>query len=393
MRIGLVCPYSLAVPGGVQNHVLGLAGWLVGEGHRVSILAPDEAPAVLLARHGVPADAVTSCGRSLPVPYNGSVARITFGPLSARRVRRWLRTEQPDVLHVHEPITPSASLVALRHSRVPVVATFHTATPRSRTMHLARRLLAGTIDRIAARIAVSPTAAEVVRTHLHREAQVVPNGFSPAQLRGGAVPRLSHRLVFLGRLDEPRKGLEVLLRAWPAIREVHPDCELVLAGAGRRRHLPDGCRAVGVVSDAERADLLGSAELFIAPHRGRESFGLVVVEAMAARAVVVAADLPAFADVLTGPDGRRYGHLFRAGDADALADAVLAALTDDALHSGNPALRDRAAEAAERYDWSVVAPEVVQTYREVVAARDAVARRSGRSLPATSVTAGDQLVR
>ena len=114
---------------------------------------------------------------------------------------------------------------------------------------------------------------------------------------------------------------------------------------------------------------------------------------MAARAVVVAADLPAFADVLTGPDGRRYGHLFRAGDADALADAVLAALTDDALHSGNPALRDRAAEAAERYDWSVVAPEVVQTYRQVVAARDAVERRSGRSLPATSVTAGDQLVR
>lgn len=366
MKVALVCPYSLAVPGGVQNHVLGLAGWLTAEGHRPVVLAPDRPPAGLLARHGVDEGAVTSCGRSIPVPYNGSVARITFGPRSAARVRQWLRTEQPDVVHVHEPITPSASLVAVRASTAPVVATFHTATPRSRTMHLARRLLAGTIDRIAARIAVSPTAAQVVSAHLGRDCEIVPNGFAPAQLRGGTEPRRSHRLVFLGRLDEPRKGLDVLLHAWPLIRAVHPDCELVLAGAGRRRHLPDGCRAVGVVSDAVRADLLGSAELFIAPHRGRESFGLVVVEAMAARAVVVAADLPAFVDVLTGPRGERYGHLFRAGDPVALADAVLAALTDDALHNGNPTLRDRAADAADRYDWDVVAPQVVQAYLRVV---------------------------
>lgn len=367
MKVGLVCPYSLAVPGGVQNHVLGLAGWLAGQGHHPVVLAPDRAPGELLARHGVPVDAVTSTGRSIPVPYNGSVARITFGPLSAARVRRWLRTERPDVVHVHEPITPSASLVAVRASTAPVVATFHTATPRSRTMHLARRVLARTIERIDVRIAVSETAAAVVRRHLHRDAEVVPNGFDPAQLRGGSEPRHPHRLVFLGRLDEPRKGLDVLLRAWPLVRAVHPDCELVLAGAGRRRHLPEGCRAIGVVTDAGRADLLGSAELFIAPHLGRESFGLVVVEAMAARAVVVAADLPAFVDVLTGDDGERYGHLFRTGDPAALADAVLAAMTDDALHSGNPALRDRAAAAAERYDWEAVAPEVLRAYRRVLA--------------------------
>ncbi|MFW6599733.1 glycosyltransferase family 4 protein [Propionibacteriaceae bacterium Y2011] len=368
MRIGLVCPYSLATPGGVQNHVLGLAGWLLGEGHRVQVLAPDRADPELLRRHGIPEAVVHSSGRSIPVPYNGSVARITWGPRTALRVRRWVAAGDFDVLHVHEPITPSAAILALGAARCPVVATFHTATPRSRTMHLARRLLAGMIERIDARIAVSETAARVVATHLRRDARIIPNGFSHDQLQASGVARSPHRLAFLGRLNEPRKGLDVLLQAWPLIRAAHPECELVLAGSGHRE-LPDGCRALGVLTDAERAELLAGAELFIAPHRGRESFGLVVVEAMAAGAIVVAADIPAFVDVLTGPDGRPYGHLFRAGNPRALAEAVLAALDEQAVSSANDELRAVATGAARRYDWSLVAPQIMGVYAEVAPAR------------------------
>lgn len=392
LHVGLVCPYSIGVPGGVQNHVLGLAGWLHANGHRVSVLAPDEAPAQLWRTHGLPPEVFTSAGPSLPVPYNGSVARINFGPGTRARVHRWLDRAGLDVLHLHEPITPSASVLALwraehrRHRMMPVVATFHTATPRSRTMSLARPVLARTIDRITTRVAVSATAADVVRSHLRRDTVVIPNGIDHAALvptppdPGG---RDARRLVFLGRLDEPRKGLELLLRAWPAIRAAHPTAELLLAGAGRRRHLPEGCVALGLVDDITRARLLASSEVFVAPHRGRESFGLVVAEAMAAGAVVVASDIAAFVDVLTGPYGERYGHLFRAGDPAALTTAVLDALDETAVHRDNPLLRRRAARAARRYDWSAVAPQVLDIYRAALAGRP----------PSTRAVSRRQLVR
>src|SRR5699024_3222694 len=140
-------------------------------------------------------------------------------------------------------------------------------------------------------------------------------------------------------------------------------------GAGRRRHLPPGCRALGLVDDDARARLLASADLFVAPHRGRESFGLVVAEAMAAGAVVVAADIPAFVDVLTGPYGERYGQLFTAGDPDALAAAVLDVLVDPDVDPGHRRLRERAARAARRYDWPTVAPQVLDIYRAALAER------------------------
>lgn len=383
LHVGLVCPYSIAVPGGVQNHVLGLAGWLHSAGHRVSVLAPDSAPAGMWHRHGLPPSVFTTAGRSVPVPYNGSVARINFGPRTGTRVRRWLDTADLDVLHLHEPVTPSASILALwrtrhhRHRALPVVATFHTATPRSRTMRLTRPVLRRSIDRIGARVAVSATAADVVRTHLRRDTVVVANGIEHGCLAPPPQPprRTPRRLVFLGRLDEPRKGLDVLLRAWPRIRGAHPDAELLLAGAGRRRHLPAGCRALGLVDDDTRAELLASTDLFVAPHRGRESFGLVVAEAMAAGAVVVAADIPAFVDVLTGPYGERYGQLFTAGDPGALADAVLGVLTDPTADPGHRRLREQASRAARQYDWSAVAPQVLDIYRATLAEQVAPRRQ------------------
>lgn len=387
MRVGLVCPYSLDRPGGVQNHVLGLAGHLLQQGHLPAVLAPGAPPPGLLDRYGLDAEHLTSVGSAVPVPYNGSVARVTFGPLSAARVARWLRTTAPDLLHIHEPITPSIGLQALALARtVPVVATFHTATPRSRTMQLAGSVLRRLIDRISARIAVSDTARTVVVQHLGWDALVVPNGFTFADYalaaepdrpsdggwRGGDHPVLG----FVGRLGEPRKGLDVLLAAWPALRRRHPDLELVVMGAGARR-LPPGVRRLGAVTEDHKIDQLQRIDVFVAPHRERESFGIVLLEALASGAAVVASDLPAFTDLLSDGSGSPLGRTFRAGDATDLGAQVTASLL-----TPDPGRRARAVAATERYDWKSVGREVLEVYAAVLgggATGDVQTRPGGRS--------------
>ncbi|HWJ52109.1 MAG TPA: glycosyltransferase family 4 protein, partial [Propionibacteriaceae bacterium] len=204
LRVGLVCPYSVEAPGGVQSHVLGLARHLVEQGHEAFVLAPGELPAdwqhILDGRF-------SSAGAAVPLRYNGSVARVNFGPLSAARVRRWLRRHRFDLVHVHEPVTPSIALLALWAAEQPVVATFHTATPRSRSMSLAGGVLRPLTEKLDASIAVSETARLVVVRHLGRDAVVIPNGFRFAdfartpQWDTGSARR---RLVFLGRAGEPR---------------------------------------------------------------------------------------------------------------------------------------------------------------------------------------------
>ena len=173
LRVGMVCPYSFDVPGGVQNHVLGLARFLRQAGHRPYVLAPGELGPSTAA---LDLEDFASVGAAIPLPYNGSVARVNFGPLSAARVRRWLRNGKFDLIHIHEPITPSISLLALWAAEQPVVATFHTATPRSRSMQLAGGVLRAAIEKIDAGIAVSESARNVVVQHLGRDAVVIPNG-------------------------------------------------------------------------------------------------------------------------------------------------------------------------------------------------------------------------
>ena len=375
LRVGMVCPYSFDVPGGVQNHVLGLARYLRQAGHRPYVLAPGELGA---ATEGLDVEEFVSVGTAMPVRYNGSVARVNFGPLSAARVGRWLRKGRFDVLHIHEPITPSISLLALWAAEQPVVATFHAATPRSRSMQLAGGVLRGAIEKIDAGIAVSESARNVVVQHLGRDAVVIPNGIEfddfnrwrpstgPGQLAGSPRPSDHPKLIFLGRLDEPRKGLDVLLAAVPLIMKTRPDLEVIVAGQGNRP-LPEWCCSLGMINPEAKIALLNSADVFVAPHLARESFGIVLLEAMASGVPIVASELPSFLDVLGSPrDEGRLGEVFAAGDPDALAASVLRVLDQP-----NPVRTLRAREAARRYDWSAVGATVVAVYRAALSAAPA----------------------
>lgn len=368
MRIGLVCPYSLDVAGGVQNHVRDLSETLLDAGHCVSLLAPvSEGNDVV----DVP-PYVVSAGRAVPVPYNGSVARLTFGPLSAARTRRWLRDGDFDLVHVHEPMAPSISLIALAASSAPVVATFHTATERSRAMAAAAGVLRPALDKIVGRIAVSQIALQTVGQHLGGSAVIVPNGLFVERFTGLRTARSEQpeapTIVFLGRFDEPRKGLAVLLEAFSGVLAERPGARLVVAGRGDEgaaaARLSGQSRAavsfLGEIGDQDRARLLAGADVFVAPNLGGESFGIVLIEAMAAGAPVVASDIPAFAAVC---ENGRLGALFANGDAEDLTRAVLETLTAP----GARARTDAAGTAVWRYDWSSVTRQITAVYDAVTA--------------------------
>jgi phosphatidylinositol alpha-mannosyltransferase len=377
MRIGLVCPYSLDIPGGVQNHVRDLAEALIGLGHHVSVLAPTEGDTEL-PPYVVPA------GRSIAVPYNGSVARLSFGPVVAARARRWLRDGRFDVVHVHEPDSPSLSLLALWYVECPVVATFHSSNPRSRALSATAAILRPSLEKLSARIAVSEYARDTLVNHVGGEPVVIPNGLYVDRF-ASAAPRPEWRgadgtLAFVGRLDEPRKGFALALEALTELVHEHPDVRLLVVGGGQVRvpvpaELEGRVVFLGRVGDAEKARALRTADVYIAPNTGGESFGIVLVEAMAAGAAVVASDIPAFRKVLG--EGR-YGALFPNRDATALAAQVHDLLGDPERRA---ALRAAADAAVRRYDWSAVAGLVVAVYETVVGTPPPVERRPPRGHP------------
>lgn len=362
MRIGIACPYSMDAPGGVQIHVKDLAARLLALGHEVSVLAPAEDDTEL-------PEYVVGTGRSIAVRYNGSVARLAFGPGTARRVRAWLEEGAFDVLHIHEPLSPSVGLIALWQADCAVVATFHTANDRSRAMQIAYPMLRPTLERIAARIAVSEEARRTVVEHIGGDAVVIPNGVEVGTFRA-AHPRPEWlgtperpTIAFLGRTDEPRKGLGVLLEALPAITAAVPGIRVLVAGRGDldearavAERLPGVLELLGEISDEDKAALLRSVNVYVAPQIGGESFGIVLVEAMAADALVVASDLPAFRRVL---DEGRAGVTFPVGDPAALASAVVSAVTDPAATAP---LREHARAWREQYDWDTVVQQILDVY-------------------------------
>jgi phosphatidyl-myo-inositol alpha-mannosyltransferase len=309
------------------------------------------------------------------------VARLSFGPISATRVRRWLTAGDFDVLHVHEPVTPSLSLLAVLSARGPVVATFHTAMTRSRAMAAAQGMLQLVLERITARIAVSDLARRVQVEHLGGGAVEIPNGVAVARFAGasplpgwpgGCGTGYGGTVGFLGRFTESRKGFPVLRDAFVALARRRPGLRLLVAGPGEPAEalepvppdLRDRITLLGLVSEQDKARMLRSVDLYVAPNTGGESFGMILTEAMAAGAPVVASDLDAFRRVLAGGAA---GALFPPGDAGALA-ATLEKLLDDPEGRADLAGRARAAVAA--YDWPVVASRVLEVYATAIEATD-----------------------
>lgn len=364
MKIGIVNPYSFDVPGGVQFHIRDLANWLLAHGHDVSVLAPADSDTEL-------PDYVVSTGKSLAIPYNGSVARLSFGPQVSRRVASWLENDF-DVLHIHEPLVPSLSMLALRQAETPVVATFHSNQQRSRAMWLVRSAVQPLLEAITAPIAVSQEARRTIVEHLGVNPVVIPNGVDlhhfdvepVAKWQGSrhsgdpSAPVIS----FLGRLDEPRKGLAVLAGAIKPVLQRFPHATFLIAGAGSAQQIRaelaefgERVRFLGGISEQEKAQLFASADLYVAPQTGGESFGIVLVEAMAAGCGVVASDIRAFRDVL---DQGRAGRLFRNQDSNDLAATIISALSGE-----QPIDQQHVANWRAQFDWDEVGRKIVAVYQ------------------------------
>jgi phosphatidyl-myo-inositol alpha-mannosyltransferase len=364
VKIGIVCPYSFEVPGGVQSHVVDLAKALRGKGHDVDVLAPADEDTPL-------PDFVRPTGRAVGIPYNGSVARLSFGPVSYRRVRRWIRDHDFDVLHLHEPTTPSLSLLALMIADGPIVATFHTSTARSRTLSAFQPVLRPFLEKITARIAVSALARRVQVEHAGGDAVEIPNGvdvdFFTRSTPLPGYPRDGGTVGFVGRFTEPRKGMPILLDALKILAPDFPDLQLLVVGGGdqdelRRQAGPVRLNLLGQADDVVKARALRSVDVYCAPNTGGESFGMILTEAMAAGAAVVGSDLDAFRRVL---DDGRAGALFPVGDPVALAEALRGMLV-------SPRRRESYVAAARQrvtaFDWTVLSGQVLRVYEQAIAA-------------------------
>lgn len=364
MRIGIVCPYAWDAPGGVRSHVADLAQTLIARGHEVSVLAP-------IDEHEDVPDWIVDGGRPVSVPYNGSVAKLSFGVKATGRVRRWIRDGDFDVLHVHEPLAPSLSLLACWVGRGPIVATWHSSSERSRMLSAGFYIAQTAMEKVIARIAVSEDARRFLVGHVGGDAVVIPNGVRVSDfVTEERLPEFDPArpsMVFLGRMDEPRKGLHVLVGALPEIVAKVPNVQVVIVGPGdiddQRESLNPSVRDnvvyLGRVSDADKARAFASADIYIAPHTGGESFGIVLAEAMAASTAVLASDLPAFRNVLA--DGEA-GRLFPTGDCAALAQDAVDLLTDA---SAREALVTAGRSRVMDFDWDHVVDDVIAVYDSV----------------------------
>lgn len=353
MRIGMVCPYSFDEPGGVQAHILDLARTFITQGHEVQVLGPCSDSTV------VP-DFVVRGGGSIPIPYNGSVARLSFGPRMLRTVRKFIREGNFDVLHIHEPNSPSYSMAALRFAEGPIVATYHASSNGSKLLKLFLPVLSPLLEKVRAGIAVSEMARRWQVEQVGGDPVLIPNGVETTTFQEATQVASNDPLeiVFLGRLDESRKGLDILLRA---LTRLDRPFTCTVIGGGTPRDVT-GINFVGRVSDEEKAEILGRADIYVAPNTGGESFGIVLVEAMAAGCAVVASDLEAFSLVTDADAEHPAGILFKTG-SDADLAAKLQVLFDEP-HK-RQALIDAGQERAQAYDWSTVSARVMTVYETI----------------------------
>ena len=379
MKIGIVVPFSWSFWGAVVEHAELQAAALEELGHDVRLVMGNDPPGQFtrvlhprVGRHGDPPDNVIPVGRSVIVPANGSLPNIVLSPRSYFRIVRTFERERFDVLHLHEPMTPTICLTALIRARCPIVATFH-ASGDLGWMRFGTPLWGFLIQRIDHRITVSERAKESQNTWLPGDYEVIANGVLVPQ---EATPGdREHRVVFAGR-QEPRKGLQVLLRAWP---EIHASTGLRLTVAGadplavrlllaRLRVADDGIDVVGFLAQQDLTDTLLRAKALIAPSIGQESFGMVLTRAFACALPVVASDIPGYREVLTPEAAVAVAPNDPAELANAVSDLV-----------GDETRRERMGEAAralalEHYSWPTIAKRLEQIYARVTGLEAGTAR-------------------
>ena len=373
VRIGIICPYSLTVPGGVQMQVLGLARALSRGGHPTRVLGPCDGPP--------PDPNVTPLGNSLPTIANGSIAPVAPDPSCQLRAIRAMRDESFDVIHVHEPLAPGPTMTALLVRPAPLIGTFHAAggSLAYDLLPRATRFLAGRLDH---RVAVSPDARDMARNALGGTYDLLYNGVELAPYRSAEPARAPDpTILFIGR-HEPRKGLGVLLGA---LRMLPPGVRLQIAGSGSETAALQARSAsdpriewLGTVTDSEKIALLKGADVFCAPSLRGESFGIVLLEAMAAGTAVVASDLSGYRNVARpGTDAL----LVPPGDAEQLAAALRRVLSDPSESSRLVAEGRRRAEA---FSMSGLADQYLERYERIAVSTSRSTsgrfRRAGTSL-------------
>jgi phosphatidylinositol alpha-mannosyltransferase len=371
LRIAQVSPYDFAHSGGVQRHIATLSRELQARGHEVSILAPctrDE-PAFDIGDVDL-----RTFGRSVPVPTAGSIARISFSVWHEWRLKSMLENEKFDIVHIHEPLMPMFALTASRFSPSTTIGTFHAYNEgRARGYMFWKKVLNRGAIRLNGRIAVSEPAKHFANRYFKGDYRVIPNGldverFSTPAPRPSVLKEDAMNLLFVGRVNEPRKGLRYALGAYSLLKWQYPNLRLIVAGAGvpdRESYRIMGERAlddvvfVGPISEDELPGYYQNADIFLAPNTGKESFGFILIEAMSASTPIVASNIPGFASVMT--DGKE-GLMFAPKDEASMADSIKRLIE-------NPALRAQLAvdgrATVDQYKWARVADSVLSYYDEV----------------------------
>jgi len=378
VKLALVSPYDFAYPGGVTEHVASLAEQFIASGHEVHIVAPssddDTEP---ISSVDAP---IHRIGRVVSIPTNGSVARITLSLRSYLQAKTLLQQEQFDLIHLHEPLMPALPLTVLRHSNTTNVGTFHAFRNTPLTYFYGKPILRPFFRKLHGHITVSSAAREFVGEYFPADYRVIPNGIDYPRFfrRYEPLPQLADdrpTVLFVGRLEK-RKGLKFLLRAWPMVLDRQPNARLVVVGRGRplegyRRFArrqgwsADDVVFAGYVPAEDLPRYYQSCDVFCAPNTGQESFGIVLLEAMAAGAPIVASAIPGFHDVVSNG---LQGLLVEPRNPGALADALCRLLGNPELRAS---MRRAGQDTAQAYDWPRVASQVLDYYTEVLERREA----------------------
>lgn len=366
MKIGIVTPYAYPMPGGVNDHVGSLYRVLRARGHDVRIIT---------SSHGLQKASegdIIRVGKGFSVPFNGSMGTITLSPTYLAQVRAILERERFDVLHYHEPFVPFLSLVTLTLSTSVNVGTFHAFGGLSISYEFGKRMLGHYAGKLHGRIAVSPAARHFISRYFPGEYKIVPNGVEPGRYQR-AVPIARYRdgvpnILFVGRM-EPRKGLIHLLRAFRKLQRDGVRARLLLVGTGpgereARRYVLtrqlDDVEFLGRVPEAQKAQLFKTADIYVSPATGRESFGIVLLEAMSAGAPIICSDIHGYRGVVRR---ERDGILVEPGNADALATSIRRLIDDPALRAQ---LSRAGEERAQLFTWERVGQAVEEYYGFVI---------------------------